>query len=362
MVGLRSWCVALSQHDRGYPTDEVLLSPDDGWPARERKRLGLFGRALRDYDVIHFNSGQTLFPSFPAAGYPVRAGYGAWALRLHRSYASLLGMNDLRLLRRAHKAIVATFQGDDARHGHSWGKPGSTFEVDLEAEAGYYVPGWDEGRARVVDRFAASADRIYYGSPDLAPDLPEWATFMPVANIDPTLWKPRVFNWNENDRLRIVHAPSVRGVKGTSYVLAATERLRNEGHDFELVLVEGASHAEARKIYESAHVVIDQLLLGWYGGLAVEAMSLAKPVVAHIRESGLRFVPDEMTGDLPVLRATRESIYDVLREILTTPRERLAEIGAAGRGYVERWHDPLKVAQRLKEDYETILRDKKKRG
>ena len=41
------------------------------------------------------------------------------------------------------------------------------------------MPGWDEGGARVVERFAAFADRIYYGSPDLAADLPDWATFMP---------------------------------------------------------------------------------------------------------------------------------------------------------------------------------------
>jgi glycosyltransferase involved in cell wall biosynthesis len=324
--------------------------------------MGLLYRALREFDVIHFNSGQTLFPLLPSAGYPVPAGYGTTALRLHRMYASLLNMNDLRLLRRARKAVVATFQGDDARRGRSWGKPGSRFEVDLEAEAGYYVPGWDEGRTRIVERFAASADRIYYGSPDLASDLPDWATFMPVANIDPTDWTPPTkFNWSGQDRLRIVHAPSVRGVKGTQYVIAAAQRLREEGHDFELVLVEGANHREARSAYESAHVVVDQLLLGWYGGLAVEAMSLAKPVVCHIRESDLRFVPADLAAELPVLRATRETVYDTLLDVLSMSRERLAAIGAAGRHFVERWHDPLKIAALLREDYQTVL-DEKRRG
>ena len=241
-------------------------------------------------------------------------------------------MRDLRILRRAHKAVVATFQGDDARRGRSWGKPGSPFEIDLQAEAGYYVEGWDEGRERVVARFARSADRIYYGSPDLAPDLPDWATFMPVANVDPATWTPPSFDWSAGDRLRVVHAPSVRGVKGTDYVLAAAERLHGEGHDFELILVEGTTHAEAKEAYESAHVVVDQLLLGWYGGLAVEAMSLGKPVICHIRDSDLRHVPEALAFQLPIIRATRETVCEVLREVLSMPRERLAAIGEAGRG------------------------------
>jgi hypothetical protein len=67
----------------------------------------------------------------------------------------------------------------------------------------------------------------------------------------------------------IVHAPTHRAVKGTDVLLDAVAQLRAEGLRFELVLVEGVTRTEARRIYEEADLCVDQLFAGWYGGLAV---------------------------------------------------------------------------------------------
>ena len=93
----------------------------------------------------------------------------------------------------------------------------------------------------------------------------------------------------------------------------------------------------------------------WYGGLAVEAMALGKPVVCYVREDDLGFLPTGMRDELPLIRADPTSLAAVLRDWLTGPRERLHEAGDRGRAYVERWHDPLRIAARLKADYEAIL-------
>jgi hypothetical protein len=45
----------------------------------------------------------------------------------------------------------------------------------------------------------------------------------------------------------------------------------------------------------------------------------------------------------------------VLKEYLTTRRKELSQKGKQGRSYVENWHDPLKIAARLKKDYEDIF-------
>ena len=153
-----------------------------------------------------------------------------------------------------------------------------------------------------------------------------------------------------------MHAPSQRRIKGTDYVEAAVERLRAEGMPFEYQLVEGMPRSEARKIYERADLLVEQLLLGWYSNLAIELMALGKPVVTYIRDEDLRFVPAEMKDELPVINATPESVYDVLRTWLTERRDQLPEVGRASRAFVERWHDPLKVAARTKADYERALK------
>ena len=63
------------------------------------------------------------------------------------------------------------------------------------------------------------------------------------------------------------------------------------------------SNKEARKRYETADILIDQLLAGWYGGLAVELMALGKPVICYIREDDLKYIPKEMRDELPIINA-----------------------------------------------------------
>ena len=62
----------------------------------------------------------------------------------------------------------------------------------------------------------------------------------------------------------------------------------------------------------------------------------------------------QMRGEIPIIRATTATIYDVLREWLTERRDELPEVGRRGRAYVERWHDPLQIAARMKGVYEEI--------
>jgi glycosyltransferase involved in cell wall biosynthesis len=135
------------------------------------------------------------------------------------------------------------------------------------------------------------------------------------------------------------------------------ERLRGEGIEFDFKLVENLPHVEARKIYEEADIAVDQLLVGWYGGLAVELMALGKPVICYIRDADLKFIDPEMRAQLPLIQAEPATITSVLRECLTTGYHRLAEIGARSRAYVERWHDPMKIARFLKDQYCAVLRE-----
>ena len=83
----------------------------------------------------------------------------------------------------------------------------------------------------------------------------------------------------------IAHAPTNRSVKGTEDAVAAVGQLRDEGVNVELDLIEGVSRADAMERITRADVLVDQLHIGWYGGVAVEGMALGRPVVCFINES-----------------------------------------------------------------------------
>ena len=345
-LGLASWSVALEETPYGYRPDEILFAAGDGATRREFKRLRLLRRALRDFDVVHFNFGQSMLPSRP----------GAWSgsahQRAHQAYARIVAGRDLPLLRRAGKGIVVTYQGDDARQG-DWVLANFELATAQETEPGYYTPASDEERRRRICHVDKNADAIFALNPDLLHVLPERAEFLPYSSVDIQAWNP--VPPRAAGPPVVVHAPTDRGGKGTRFVLAAVEALRAEGVELEFVLVEGLTRAQARAEYERADLVVDQLLAGWYGGLAVEAMALGKPVIAYLRHSDFDGVPQELVEQLPVIEARPDTITDVLRRLLTSERSRLPEIGAAGRAFVERWHDPVRVAERLKQTYERIV-------
>jgi hypothetical protein len=347
-LGLASHSVIFRQNYLQYKVDEVLL-PDKGTPLQlEIKRWQLLRRALREYDIVHFNFGETIFPRVtPAENAPTRL-----RKRLYLFYLRILELRDLPILKRAGKGIVMTFQGDDARQG-DYQRANFAINIANEVDNTYYSPGSDAHKRWRIDKISRFADMIFALNPDLLHVLPSHAEFLPYANIDLNDWKPVI------DRVRsgpplVVHAPSHRGAKGTRFVLDSIERIKKDGIPIEFILVEGLTHTEARNAYEKADILIDQLLAGWYGGLAVELMALAKPVVCYIRNNDLRFIPDGMKRDLPLINATPDTLYQVMRDLLTARRQELPLIGQDSRRYVEKWHDPIRIAMQLKAVYESI--------
>ena len=325
-LGLASWCVTTDPNSYGYPVDEQLADVSEGRLRFEWQRWKLLARVMCDFDVVHFNFGRTLFPN-------------AWQV-------------DLPVLKAAGKAVFMTFQGDDARQGDYCR---ANFAVTFASRVpdGYYTPASDAAKRRRIAQIARYVDGIYALNPDLLHVLPGQAQFLPYANVDLKAWRPPMSRGNAVPV--VVHAPTHRLVKGTDVILQSAERLRAAGESFELVLIENLNHEEARRAFERADLAIDQLFAGWYGGFAVELMALGTPVISYLRDSDLGYLPAEMRTEIPIIHADPHTLDDVLRSWLRAPPERLRERGSRSRAYVERWHDPLKIAARLKQDYEAAF-------
>jgi glycosyltransferase involved in cell wall biosynthesis len=346
-LGLASHAVSFRQGAFEYRTDEVLWRPGDSLFRREIARAGLFRRALRDYDVLHFNFGHSILTW---GGYFTERTRLSPVERVMLSVARHVELLDLPAYRRAGKVIAVTYQGDDARQG-DYCRAHFDNSIAHVVPPGYYPPWSDVRKRERIARLARYADLIYALNPDLLHVLPPNARFLPYANVDPAQWAFVGVDTSATSPLRVVHAPSHRAVKGTATVIAACEAVRAGGANLELQLVENMTNAQARECIARADVVVDQLHAGWYGGLAVEAMSLGKPVVAYLRTSDLGFIDEAMRQALPVINADPGTVADVLRHLATTRRHELAGIGRAGRAFVERWHDPAGVATTLRDDY-----------
>ena len=189
--------------------------------------------------------------------------------------------------------------------------------------------------------WAAGADARIVGSYDAIRWVPDAEVVPPGIDLrEYTPAPPAV-----GERPIVVHAPSSRRRKGTEHVIAACAEL-----PVELDIVEGLHHDEARRRYERADIVVDQLNAGWYGIFAIEAMALGKPVVTFLHEEAVARTEEAFETKVPVVSATAETLADRLRPLVENAAER-RRIGAASRAYVERVHDADRVADRLLDIY-----------
>jgi len=129
--------------------------------------------------------------------------------------------------------------------------------------------------------------------------------------------------------LTFLHCPSNRAIKGTEHIIQAAEELQAEGYELSLIILEKMPHECVLEAMKRADVVIDQLLIGWYGMVATEAWALRKPVICYIR-------PD--LPDAPACPADPSTIKDAMREMLKYPETR-AMWARKGYEYVRKTHD-----------------------
>ncbi len=192
--------------------------------------------------------------------------------------------------------------------------------------------------------YARGADARIVGSHDALRWVPDAHVIPP--GLDLAQYRPTP----PEDRPRpiVVHAPSSRRRKGTEHVVAACE-----GLDVELDIVEGLRHDEARRRYERADIVVDQLNAGWYGIFALEAMALGKPVLSYLRPEAVQETERALGLDIPIVAVTRETLRERIAELTASAEER-RRIGASSRAYVERVHDADEGADRLIEIYRSL--------
>ncbi len=135
--------------------------------------------------------------------------------------------------------------------------------------------------------------------------------------------------------VKIMHAPTDRGAKGTMYFEAAVDKLIAAGYPVKKILAQGLTHQEIKKAYKACDIFVDQLLAGWYGTASIEAMAMGKPVVCFLREDYREFC--DYFDEIPIINANPDDVYERLAELVENP-DRLRQIGLDSRRYVEEYH------------------------
>jgi hypothetical protein len=151
----------------------------------------------------------------------------------------------------------------------------------------------------------------------------------------------------ENSRLRIVHAPTNRSMKGTEFILPVIEALKKQ-RDIEFVLVENKAHDEVIRIKQTCDLAIEQVgNLGGtgYGRNSLETLALGIPTVTEMTPDYIAWLPEN-----PFVLASQKTLLDKLIELIDNPGLR-SEKARLGRKWVEKYHSYEAVHKSLMDLY-----------
>ncbi|WP_213411093.1 glycosyltransferase family protein [Xylanibacillus composti] len=265
----------------------------------------------------------------------------------HFHYAATLldGYADLPLLYKAGKPIVMHHWGNDVRT-HALATVNNRYAYTGDSPPEEVI---DE-RLQVMTRYIRHAIVQDHEVLPYVERYYEKVHVLPIT-MDVRKMKPYYPEPHTSNPL-IIHAPTNPLFKGTAYVEEAIDQLRQEGLLFRYRRIEKMSNKEALQLYREADIVVDQILCGSYGMLAVESMSLGKPVVGYIRADLVGRFPSPP----PICSANPSQVKERLRELITNASLRQAK-GREGRRFAETYHDIRPVVRKLRAIYEEILRE-----
>lgn len=189
-----------------------------------------------------------------------------------------------------------------------------------------------------ADHIISGCDWVYY--------LKYWDTLMTAHfSINIEKWQSSKeyilpIKFDINRKLKILHAPNHKNGKGTEFFVKAINELINEGCHIDFVLLGGLSNDQLKEVVDSVDLICDQLIIGWHGIFALEAMAMNKPVICYIEKQleELYIATNLIKKDeIPLINA---NIFDVKEKILyyyNNPHK-LEDLSNRSREYVIEHH------------------------
>lgn len=263
--------------------------------------LWFFIKAIFKYNVFHFISGETILTR------KLRR-FELWTYKL-------LG-----------KKVIMHFVGSDIRSEKYLEEKHQHLEAYLRGEYQIKAAKSEAFQLQLIKDARKYASKVLVSTADLLEIMPE-ATFIPVfldldkhpSYLDPKPAQPIV----------ILHSPSAFNTKGSSYVHKILTEIKEQFKEQVEIKTPGKklqkgqfyslTRYELLDVLKETHIVIDQMLIGWYGLKSVEALSHGCEVFCYIEKAAMK----EFTTDQPIhpcnVLELKEKLSETISILLNSP-------------------------------------------
>jgi hypothetical protein len=197
---------------------------------------------------------------------------------------------------------------------------------------------------KYADCLIAAGDLIHLGRKaimlPLATDISFWQNLPPV----------------KHNKIVIAHSTNHRSHKGTRFILDIVQKLQKK-LPIRLLLIEKKTIRECQKIYPQGDIFVPDVITGWHGFTAIEAMAIGRPVITYLRPDIMKFHAYYAQGKIPAISANPETLAKAITRLVKNPQLR-KELGERGRSYAEKFHS-LEFGGRLRNIIYQFIWDKR---
>ncbi|MDP2683944.1 MAG: glycosyltransferase [bacterium] len=321
-IGIKSDHLVFLNNKFGYRFDINLNLQNYWFLKRYYLRFLYLFKSIKEYDIFHFYFKKTFLPFYL----------------------------DLIIIKLFRKKIFFTFQGSDIRKKSiPFGNKNNQETIKFD-----YLKTIKFDYLKTIGLLFIKlfANGTFVLNPDLLLISPN-SNFSYYSSVNISKIKYSYTSYITGKKFKIIHAPSNRDIKGTKFIISAINKLKKDYPFIMLELIENVPNNEVLRRAQGAHLAIDQLKIGWYGGFAVEMMAQGLPVMCYLNEELLDYL--NFKKDIPIIIADPDTCYIEIKKILEN-YTKLIKISKLSREYVEKYHNPITNAEIIKQEYQNAFK------
>lgn len=254
--------------------------------------------ALFRYDIFHFLSGETILTR-----------------KLRRF--------ELATYKLFGKKVIMHFVGSDIRSENYLNYKNTNIKDFLDKKiVRNKTEKWQDRLIKDANKYSF---KIIVSTPDLLNIIPN-AIYYPVVVSESFLTKGIRKRKTVDEPITILHSPSgikKTTLKGSDYIIKTLERIANkEKYKMELILpstevkIRETNYSATRyEIFEQlmdVDIVIDQMIIGWYGLLAIESLAKGAEVISYIEDDLLKHT----FSDTPIINANINTLEQIIENTI----------------------------------------------
>lgn len=172
-----------------------------------------------------------------------------------------------------------------------------------------------------------------------------------LFNVDKIIQHASTINFSRQQcnktEFTVIHAPTAKVAKGTEIIREKMKVICSLFDNVRYIEVAGVSNDEYQELISKSDLLIDQVIWGYYGVAAIQAMAVGIPVACYLNIS-----PEDNSSltDIPILNINEDNFIEIISKFISDD-QLIQDVSDKAKLFYANNHCPAVVANNVLSQY-----------